>query len=169
MKYLILISFILSASVTFSQTQVSRSVIGNEGNSITTSSGINYQYNIGEVAVTTLSSTSFTLKQGFEQPEYTIGSVVVTFNPPNVFTPDGDGVNDTWILPINFDVYQENTVTIYNRWGDEIKRFSNYNNLDESWDGTDKNGTNVIGGTFFYIIEFPDSGESYSGWVQVLR
>lgn len=153
----------------FGQTTISRSVVGSSGTSVTTSLGNNYMYNVGEVAVTTTSSTSFILKQGFEQPDYVIGPILSTFNPPNVFTPDNDGVNDTWILPINIDLAQSNSVTIYNRWGDIIIKFDNYNNSDVAWDGSDKNGTPVTPGTFFYVIEFPTTGESYSGWVQVLR
>lgn len=166
---LILVLILLFPAYFLSQTTISRTVIGSNGQSFTTSSGNNYMYNVGEVAVTTISSNSFILKQGFEQPDYLIGPVLTTFTPPNVFTPDADGVNDTWILPINIDLSQSNSVTIYNRWGDIVASFENYNNSDIVWDGTDKNGAPVISGTFFYIIEFPSVGESYSGWVQVLR
>ena len=166
---IIFVLILLFPACFLGQTTISRSVIGCNGQSVTTGSGNNYMYNIGEVVVTTNSSNSFILKQGFEQPDYTIGPIVINFNPPNVFTPDNDGVNDTWILPINVDLAQANSVTIYNRWGDIINKFKNYNNLDVAWDGTDKNGNAVTSGTFFYIIEFPDSGDSYSGWVQVLK
>ena len=89
-------------------------------------------------------------------------------NPPNAFSPDGDGTNDNWILPLNTDI-QQNKVTIFNRWGDIIKTFENYNNLDVVWDGNNQDNQEVVDGTYFYVIEFPTNGRSNSGWVQVVR
>ena len=39
--------------------------------------------------------------------------------PPNAFTPDGDGYNDTWILD-NLDNYPEAEVSIFNKWGNIV-------------------------------------------------
>ena len=126
--------------------------------------------NVGEVAVkTTLDTTNnIHLTQGFEQPSYYISSIVITFNPPNAFSPNGDGTNDIWILPLHMDVLQ-NRVIIFNRWGDIIRSFENYNNLDVVWDGTNKNSEPVASGTYFYVIEFINSGNSSNGWIQVVK
>lgn len=88
----------------------------------------------------------------------------------NVFSPDGDQVNDNFVIGIDHLLADnENTVTIFNRWGDEINNYSNYNNGDVSWDGTNKSGVFVTNGTYYYVIEIPAINYSSSGWVQVIR
>jgi gliding motility-associated-like protein len=50
---------------------------------------------------------------------------------PNAFTPNGDGVNDIFIVRSNF--IEELDLIIYNRWGQEIFKTSQ---LNQGWDGT---------------------------------
>ena len=71
---------------------LSRQVIGAYGSSHTLTNMV-VMDNVGEVAITTESSNNLVLTQGFEQPSY---SVVIEnpFDPPNAFSPDGDGTND---------------------------------------------------------------------------
>jgi gliding motility-associated-like protein len=66
---------------------------------------------------------------------------------PNVFTPNGDSENQTFKV-ITADLKQVE-VLIYDRWGLLIFR---WNNLDGSWDGTNKNGSECAAGTYFYIV-----------------
>ena len=82
--------------------------------------------NIGEVAVKVDSSSNLVLSQGFEQGDFTLSPVVLPISPPNAFSPDGDGTNDTWIVPLN-EQYEQNSVVIFNRWGEIIRQFENYN------------------------------------------
>jgi gliding motility-associated-like protein len=51
---------------------------------------------------------------------------------PNAFTPDGNGINDTWSVK-NFDFYINCTVNIYNRYGERV-----YSSIGDGipWDGT---------------------------------
>ena len=146
---------------------LSRQVIGSYGSSHTLSNMV-IMDNVGEVSVTTDTSANLQLTQGFEQPNYTIIPFIPEFDPPNAFSPDDDGTNDNWILPLNSDI-GKNRVIIFNRWGDIIRSFENYNNLDVVWDGTNEDNQQVITGTYFYVVEFPDSGHSNSGWIQVVR
>lgn len=82
-------------------------------------------------------------------------------------TPNGDGINDVWHID-GISIFPENTITIYNRWGENIWNVSGYNNEDKTWSGQDLNGDAVPDGTYFYILEI--SGyESRKGWVQVTR
>jgi gliding motility-associated-like protein len=87
----------------------------------------------------------------------------------NAFSPDGDGVNDQFMLDIPSLLNYDNNVSIFNRWGDEIGSFQNYNNADVSWDGKNKAGVNVTNGTYFYVIEIPELNIKESGWIQVVR
>lgn len=98
-------------------------------------------------------------------------SVVVTVNPcsleniTNVFTPDGDGVNDTWIIE-GINAYPDNTVVVFNRWGSRLIELKGYDNATVVWDGK-YNGAKVASGTYYFVIELHGEGQQRSGWVQV--
>lgn len=71
---------------------------------------------------------------------------------PNVFSPNGDNQNDLFRLqPEEHDrCYDVLTVEIYNRWG--IKVFESEDPLF-AWDGTDKDGSDLNGGTYYVIVQ----------------
>jgi len=87
----------------------------------------------------------------------------------NVFTPNDDGVNDGFVIDIPQLISNNNTVVFYNRWGDVLREFVNYNNNDVIWDGKDKNGNLVSNGTYFYVIEIPSMNYTNSGWTQIIK
>jgi gliding motility-associated-like protein len=85
----------------------------------------------------------------------------------SAFTPNGDGKNDFFYienLPLG-----DNIVTIYNRWGDEIVIFQNYDNATVYWTGDDTQNNRVLEGTYFYTVESKSTGPFSEGWVQVVR
>jgi gliding motility-associated-like protein len=82
---------------------------------------------------------------------------------PNTFTPNGDGINDTWNIT-NLNTYPKTTVEILNRYGIRIF-FSN--NYPTSWDGS-YNGVKVPEGTYYYIITGVN-GKPLTGYVAVIR
>ncbi|RUT80039.1 PKD domain-containing protein [Ancylomarina longa] len=68
---------------------------------------------------------------------------------PNAFTPDGDGVNDTFAPVITGDLAGEDIeMYIYNRWGEMIYKFTD---LGEGWNGTYK-GKNANTGVYVWIL-----------------
>jgi gliding motility-associated-like protein len=70
---------------------------------------------------------------------------------PTAFTPDGDLMNDTWeILYIN-DVYPDNQVFVYNRWGSLIFESVKGDYDSKPWDGS-FNGNALPVGSFYYMI-----------------
>jgi len=81
----------------------------------------------------------------------------------NVITPNGDGLNDKWIIDC-IDAYPENTVTIFNRWGENVNNFEHYNNSTVTWDGKNYSGELLPDGTYYYILKIKEGG-TYSGWV----
>lgn len=83
---------------------------------------------------------------------------------PNLFTPNGDGVNDTWQLKELVD-YPSCLVRIFNRNGELI-----YNSVGYSvpWDGKYK-GVNVPAGTYYYIILPKNGKKEVGGYVTVIR
>jgi gliding motility-associated-like protein len=66
---------------------------------------------------------------------------------PNVFTPNGDGINDTW-LPTGG--YVAANAEIWNRWGNLV--FTG-NVAGTGWDGRSPAGTYCSDGTYFYTLE----------------
>jgi gliding motility-associated-like protein len=84
----------------------------------------------------------------------------------NGFSPNGDGKNDYWNIPI-LDYFADNNVKIINRWGNEVWITENYDNLINRFEGKNKNGEELSDGTYFYIIEYND--EEKRGWVFIKR
>lgn len=90
------------------------------------------------------------------------------FNAPNIFTPNGDGVNDIWYPQIAFESCFK--CRIYNRWGALVTAFDR---PLRGWDGTYRDsGGQVEDGTYFYILEycnFTGSTTQKTGYIQVLH
>jgi large repetitive protein len=86
-----------------------------------------------------------------------IGRIVITppLHIPNIFTPNGDGVNDTFfirMLPPN------SRLEIVNRWGNRVYRNENYAN---DWDGG-----KLDDGVYYYYLEL-ENGLKFKGWVEI--
>ena len=93
--------------------------------------------------------------------------VLGEFNPPNAFSPNGDGANDTWKLE-GFKQFTSVNVIIFNRWGQKV--FESTDPQSE-WDGTNKKGKDLPIGTYYYVIDYKtDSGsKKISGPVTIIR
>ena len=86
------------------------------------------------------------------------------FNIPSVFTPNGDGVNDTWNIT-GLDNFTYYSTDIYNRWGNLLYIQNNYNT--DAWDGT-RNGKNLPVGTYYYLLKIVGE-ENRTGYVTLMR
>jgi len=86
----------------------------------------------------------------------------------NAFSPNGDGVNDTWIIQnIDSPEFMDNSIEIFNRWGQLIWDASAYNNRDIVWDGTSESGAKLSEGTYYYIANV--GGVDYKGYIELTR
>lgn len=81
---------------------------------------------------------------------------------PNVFSPNGDGFNDNFVIKGLYG--SGNILYVYNRWGKKIYENSDYKN---EWDGT-YNGKPLSDGTFFYVV-IRSNGEEHTGNITILR
>jgi gliding motility-associated-like protein len=81
----------------------------------------------------------------------------------NLVTPNGDGSNDTWFIR-GIEDYPNNTVLLFNRWGDKVHEFKGYDNSKLFWDGTSEKGNKLPAGTFYYILKLNDV-DTRTGWV----
>ena len=84
---------------------------------------------------------------------------------PNVFTPNGDEVNDVWLLEDAF-FYSDSEVRVYNRYGKLVFKSIGY---DSPWDGKNETGNDVMDGSYFYIIDLGDEYEKIKGTVSIIR
>lgn len=83
---------------------------------------------------------------------------------PNIFSPNGDGVNDRWEIP-HLDTYPGVIIQLFNRYGQKIHQIINYST---PWDGR-INGRDAPIGTYYYIID-PKNGRSpIKGFVDIIR
>ena len=106
-------------------------------------------------------------------PSYAYATIKVyekyEFFIPNVFTPNGDGKNDTYT--ITSSGVETLSGEIYDRWG--LKLFS-WNQKNDGWDGRSPSGSEVTDGTYFYIIKItsqkdPSKTEIVKGQVTLIR
>ena len=94
--------------------------------------------------------------------EVTIRAEGADLNFPNVFTPNGDGKNDRFVIG-GLEKYPGSAIYIYNRWGSMVYQSKDYRN--------DWNGSQLNEATYYYILEVrkPTGVVRYKGWVQILR
>jgi gliding motility-associated-like protein/uncharacterized repeat protein (TIGR01451 family) len=82
---------------------------------------------------------------------------------PNVFTPNGDGVNDTFEIP-GLEAYSANELNVMNRWGAMVYQKKGYKN---EWTGQGLNE-----GTYFYLLKVQTATgkwDVYKGYITLLR
>ena len=79
---------------------------------------------------------------------------------PNVFTPNGDGINETFQIP-KIHLYPDNEITIYNRWGKQVHHQKAYQGL---WDGGD-----LPSGVYYFIVQVGQEETSYKGVISIVR
>ncbi len=82
----------------------------------------------------------------------------------NLFTPNGDGINDNWYIEgiLNFP---DNEVFVYNIYGNEVYTKKSYTN---DWQGK-YNGSELPDGTYYYVIRFDNSSRIVKGSIDILR
>ncbi|WP_316790812.1 MBG domain-containing protein [Pedobacter frigoris] len=82
----------------------------------------------------------------------------------NILTPNGDGVNDKWVID-NIDFYPNNQVRIFDKAGRLLYSKKGY---DNSWDGM-LNGSPLEEGTYYYIIDFGKDRRVFKGFITIVR
>lgn len=91
-----------------------------------------------------------------------------TFNAPNAFTPNGDGLNDNWKPKGIFAGATDYQLRIWNRWGEKIFETGDF---EATWDGTFE-GTSSPAGGYLWDVTFTNAEgepESFKGGVVLIR
>jgi gliding motility-associated-like protein len=102
------------------------------------------------------------VKENPDEPE--------SFNIPQGFSPNGDGVNDVFVIR-GISIYPNNKLTIINRWGNVVFEKDNY---DNTWDGKSTQGIRFGGdelpdGTYFYILDLGNNEKPYKGFIYISK
>jgi len=88
---------------------------------------------------------------------------------PTIITPNGDQTNDRLRIPcLENEAYPQNSLIIFNQWGDKVFEAAPYKN---DWEGTWQNasGKNLPDGTYFYNFKRDQDSQVVKGHLLVYR
>ncbi|NRB47495.1 MAG: gliding motility-associated C-terminal domain-containing protein [Saprospiraceae bacterium] len=92
--------------------------------------------------------------------------VIFQIDPTAIFSPNGDGRNDTWYIG-DIGRYPESTLTVYNRWGATVYQAQAYQN---DWDGRGRDGAELPLATYYYVVDLNQFGlKPVTGHVTIIR
>ena len=108
----------------------------------------------------------------YAQHSYTTNAPLITEALPTAFTPNGDGINDSFEVKrfVRTDVTVDSfLIKIYNRYGELVFESSS---LLKSWDGNNKKGKKLPIDAYAYIIyirtTYPEE-QKYKGTITLVR
>lgn len=81
---------------------------------------------------------------------------------PNAFSPNGDGINDTWMID-GIESYNNAEVQVFDRFGRQVIKTTRF----RGWNGT-LNGKKLPMGTYYYLIDVKQGLPVLTGWLQLL-
>ncbi|MGB6035454.1 MAG: gliding motility-associated C-terminal domain-containing protein, partial [Cryomorphaceae bacterium] len=123
-----------------------------------------FTYTVSSVECGDLSTTIFinVSENNCEDP--------LVFEIPQGFSPNGDGINDFFLIPGLNELYPDNSLQIFNRWGAEVLSAAPYNN---DWNGKAETGLNageqLPVGTYWYILELGNDTEPVMDFIYLNR
>ncbi len=92
--------------------------------------------------------------------------VIYQIDPTQIFSPNGDGMNDTWYVD-DIDKYPNANVSVYNRLGALVYQSKGYNN---EWEGRSQNGMPLPLATYYFVIDLNQFGtKAVTGHVTIIR
>ena len=110
-------------------------------------------------------TTTYTLtvrsQDGCPARDSLVIEVVPNLHIPQIFTPNGDGINDTWVI-YNTQIHTNCQLTLFDRWGSVVYATDDY---QDAWDGT-VNGNKVQNGAYIYVARTPLA--TYRGMLEVV-
>ncbi|GAA3983341.1 hypothetical protein GCM10022407_30630 [Hymenobacter antarcticus] len=129
-----------------------QAVVNNAATGSATGAGFSQNFRV--VAVGTGASA---LRSNSNEANVNFANAVRTYN---IITPNNDGRNDVLVID-NIQLYPGNTFTVFNRWGREVYKTTNYQN---NWGGD----ANTAPGNYFYLLTVPN-GPSIKNWFEVVK
>lgn len=125
-----------------------------------------YNIDVTSFKVGCFGDTTFITESTFIEVDPPVGVQTIV---PNVFTPNGDNINDEFkIIGVSNYCYDTLTIQIYDRWGKLVYESSD---PEFAWDGKNPKGKDVAEGTYYVIINgiFGDTDVSRRYPITLLR
>ncbi len=121
---------------------------------------LNNQLHVGDSLLPGNSTATYYVTETSNGCESSAATITITIQNcsiviPTAFTPDNDGVNDTWVLENIDSAFPKNQVRLFNRWGTLVYESPVGAYESNSWDGTYK-GKVLPVESFYFMIEFND-------------
>ncbi|WP_293786701.1 Ig-like domain-containing protein [uncultured Pedobacter sp.] len=142
---------------------------GGTAYSWSTASGIIGGQNTATLTVRPAQTTTYTVRVTNASGCSSIQSIIIKVAEDyqlvatNILTPNGDGINDTWMVQ-NIDMYPQNEVIIIDGNGRKVYQKKGY---DNTWNGT-VNGSPLAEGTYYYIITYGPEKLVQKGFITIL-
>ncbi|MDB4264831.1 gliding motility-associated C-terminal domain-containing protein [bacterium] len=92
---------------------------------------------------------------------------VICINIPSAFSPNGDDINDQWIIT-NSELYPELSLEVFNRWGTIVYHSKQGYDSENLWDGT-FHGQELPSDTYYYILLTNNGDEPFTGGISIIR
>jgi len=114
---------------------------------------------------TTTYYVTVTDQNGCTNMDSIIVEVVPGIKFPDGISPNGDGINDTWVID-NIELFQDAIVEIYNRWGQML--WQSAPGYPVQWDGR-YDGNDLPVGTYYYVIRSVNFEQPFTGPITIVR
>jgi gliding motility-associated-like protein len=116
-----------------------------------------------DITLAGASAANYTIT--YEPGVFTINPVVQPIAVPNAFTPNNDGINDTWEIKYLASSYPNCTVEVFNR---DSKRVYFSNGYAVAWNGK-YHDANLPFGTYYYVINTRSNIKPFTGYLTIIR
>lgn len=139
-----------------------------DGNIVTNTTGESVTHTYPTIGPRTIILT-ITDQNGCKSQYEMVVNVIGEFDIPNVFTPNGNGVNENFTLM--HDMFRYYDIIIVNRWGDVVEKKLKHTGV-LLWDGRNQGGEECVDGVYFYRLEgtlFDGTTLEKAGFVTLIR
>jgi gliding motility-associated-like protein len=105
----------------------------------------------------------------FDHDVFVLADLEIEIAVPNGVSANGDGINDALVID-NLQYFPENNLQVFNRWGDLVFQAQPYEN---NWDGKSNvsalGGDELVGGTYFFVLELDENTDPIKGYIELKK
>jgi len=161
-------SVCMDRNLTYSITPVNNALIyhwsySGAGNLTENNENVNILFSGIETAAVLTVSTSNICGTGEPSPPFYIVVNDCNLNIPNSFSPNEDGINDTFIIR---NLIENSSLTIFDRLGKIVYKSENYQN---DWNGDDIHDTKLPSDTYWYVFSSNGTKPEIKGFIYLKR